>query len=64
MWRGGYAVLVSIWIQMQRLRLDRRAVTSIEYVLIASLAATVIIDGATNIGNGLGAAFHDIASRL
>ncbi|GLR65912.1 hypothetical protein GCM10010909_05900 [Acidocella aquatica] len=57
-------MLVSLWAEMQRLRQDRRAVTSIEYVLIASLVATVIIDGATNIGNGLGAAFSDIARGL
>ena len=62
MW--GYAVLIRLWVQLQRLKADRRAVTSIEYVLIASLVATVIIDGVTHIGEGLLVALQRAAAGL
>lgn len=62
--RGEYAVLVSLWDEMRRFRRDRQAVTAIEYVLIASLAAMVIIDGVTNIGGNLARIFSAIAAAF
>lgn len=51
-----------LWVQMRHFRRDRRAVTAIEYVLIASLVATVIISGVTNIGGNLGGSLRTISS--
>jgi Flp pilus assembly pilin Flp len=53
-----------LWDEMRRFRRDRRAVTAIEYVLIASLAATVIISGVTNIGGNLASTFRAIATAF
>ncbi|WP_291425092.1 Flp family type IVb pilin [Acidocella sp.] len=57
-------MLVSLWDEMRRFRRDRQAVTAIEYVLIASLAAMVIIDGVTNIGGNLARIFSAIAAAF
>ena len=53
---------VSLWDEIRRFRRDRRAATAIEYVLIASLAAMVIIDGVTNIGGTLARIFSAAAA--
>ncbi len=46
------------------LRHDRRAVTAMEYGLIAALIAVVIITALTNIGNNLTAKFNAIGTAL
>ena len=55
---------VSLWDEIRRFRRDRRAATAIEYVLIASLAAMVIIDGVTNIGGTLARIFSAAAAAF
>jgi pilus assembly protein Flp/PilA len=49
------------WMQ---LRTDRRAVTAIEYGLIASLVAVAIVTAVTALGTGLGTAFTTVTSKL
>jgi pilus assembly protein Flp/PilA len=49
------------WMQ---LRADRRAVTAIEYGLIASLVAVAIVTAVTALGTGLGTAFTTVTSKL
>ena len=43
---------------------DRRAVTALEYGLIAGLIAVVIIAGVTALGSDLNAKFNSIASAV
>ncbi len=43
---------------------DRRAVTAIEYGLIASLIAVVIITAVTLVGTNLTATFNNVANAL
>jgi pilus assembly protein Flp/PilA len=47
-----------------RMLSDRRAVTALEYGLIASLVAVVIVAGAVNLADGLNNTFNYIAARL
>ena len=49
---------------MLRLKLDERAVTAIEYALIAALIAVVIIGAVTSLGKGVSNTFKSIASEL
>ncbi|MDE8345048.1 MAG: Flp family type IVb pilin [Acidocella sp.] len=49
---------------LSRLRESRRAVTSIEYVIIASLIALVIVGSVTAVGSKLPASFNSVASEL
>jgi pilus assembly protein Flp/PilA len=46
------------------LRSDRRAVTALEYGLIASLVAVAIITAVTNLGAGLTNTFAAITAKL
>jgi pilus assembly protein Flp/PilA len=46
------------------LRGDRRAVTAIEYALIAALIAVVIIGAVTTLGANATATFNTVASEL
>jgi pilus assembly protein Flp/PilA len=46
------------------LKSDRRAVTALEYGLIAALVACAIIVGATALGTDLGALFTNIAGVI
>lgn len=50
--------------QFLRLKLDRRAVTAIEYAIIASLIAAVIVGSVTAVGSKLPTAFNKISSEL
>ena len=47
-----------------RLRSDRRAVTAIEYSLIAALIAVVIVGAATNLGHQVASTFNHVSSEL
>ena len=49
------------WLQ---LKADRRAVTALEYGLIAALIAVAIIGGATQLGNKLNTQFNTISNHL
>jgi len=57
---------VTTWLQlkMDRLKTDRRAVTAMEYGLIAALVAVVIITSVTLLGTKLGATFNAVANHL
>ncbi|WP_297489978.1 Flp family type IVb pilin [Acidocella sp.] len=46
------------------LRRDDRAVTAIEYALIAALIAVVIVGAATTLGTHVGSTFNKISSEL
>jgi pilus assembly protein Flp/PilA len=50
-----------LWI---RLREDRRAVTALEYGLIAGLIAVVIITVLTTLGTNLSAKFSSVSNAL
>ncbi|WP_298225267.1 Flp family type IVb pilin [Acidocella sp.] len=47
-----------------QLKLDTRAVTAIEYALIAALIAVVIIGAVTQLGTGVKNTFNTVASEL
>ena len=49
------------WLQ---LKADRRAVTALEYGLIAALIAVALIGGATQLGTKLNNQFQNISTRL
>ncbi len=49
---------------LARLIGDQKAVTSIEYALIAALVAVVIVGALTSVGHHLGADFGSISSKL
>jgi len=46
------------------LKTDERAVTAIEYALIAALIAVVIIGAVTSLGSGVSTTFNKVASEL
>jgi pilus assembly protein Flp/PilA len=52
---------LTTWMQ---LKTDRRAVTALEYGLIASLIAVIIIGGVSLIGTNLSAMFTKVAGDL
>ncbi len=47
-----------------RMRHDRRAVTALEYGLIAALIAVVIIGAVTSLGGNLANKFYDISNAI
>jgi pilus assembly protein Flp/PilA len=54
-----------LWVKTYlRLRLDQRAVTAIEYALIAALIAVVIIAAVSGVGKGVSNTFNKVASEL
>jgi pilus assembly protein Flp/PilA len=57
--------MINVFLQPLRLlNADRRAVTAIEYALIASLIAVVIIGAVTTLGTGVAGTFNSVASEL
>jgi pilus assembly protein Flp/PilA len=46
------------------LKMDKRAVTAIEYGLIAALIAVVIIVAVTSVGSNMSSTFNKVASEL
>ncbi|MBB5373194.1 Flp family type IVb pilin [Acidocella aromatica] len=49
---------------LQKFNVDRRAVTAIEYALIAALIAVVIIAAVTTLGKNVSTTFNSVASEL
>jgi pilus assembly protein Flp/PilA len=45
-------------------RVDNRAVTAIEYALIAALIAVVIVGAATQLGSQVSSTFNNVSSEL
>lgn len=56
--------ITSLFIQLHRLRTDRRGVTALEYGLIASLIAVAIVGALTTLGGNLSAEFTYIATKI
>jgi pilus assembly protein Flp/PilA len=54
----------AIALKLRALKIDRRAVTAIEYALIAALIAVVIIGALKLVSNGLTTTFNSVASEL
>jgi pilus assembly protein Flp/PilA len=46
------------------LKFDKRAVTAIEYALIAALIAVVIIGAVTSLGSGVSKTFTSVSNEL
>lgn len=59
----GYGMIeyISSWLE---LRVDRRAVTALEYGLIAALIAVVIITAVTTVGTNLTKTFTTIGTNI
>ncbi len=46
------------------LKTDRRAVTALEYGVIAGVLAVVVVTAFTTLGNGLNSAFTNVSAQL
>ncbi len=57
-------MLVNILRQSLSLKSDNRAVTAIEYALIAALIAVVIIGAVTTLGSGVSSTFVSVGNEL
>jgi pilus assembly protein Flp/PilA len=57
-------VRTAIALKLHQLKVDRRAVTAIEYALIAALIAVVIIGALTTLGSKVSATFNTVSSEL
>jgi pilus assembly protein Flp/PilA len=51
-------------LKLRQLKFDNRAVTAIEYALIAALIAVVIIGALTTLGSKITTTFNTVASEL
>jgi len=49
---------------LRRILKDQRAVTAIEYALIAALIAVVIVGAATQLGSNVSSTFNNVSSEL
>jgi pilus assembly protein Flp/PilA len=61
---GHFMLLAAIKNLVPTLRSDRRAVTAIEYALIAALIAVVIIGALTLLGTNISGTFNMVSSEL
>ena len=57
-------VRTALTLKLHSLKMDRRAVTAIEYALIAALIAVVIIGAVTTLGNNVKNTFNAVSSEL
>lgn len=57
-------VRTALSLKLHSLKVDRRAVTAIEYALIAALIAVVIIGAVSLVGTHLQTTFNTVASEL
>ncbi len=57
-------VRTAVALKLNELKFDKRAVTAIEYALIAALIAVVIIGAVTSLGKGVSSTFATVASEL
>lgn len=56
--------MLTIYTWFQALKSDKRAVTALEYGLIAALIAVVIIGAVTTLGTNLSTVFSTIGSKF
>jgi pilus assembly protein Flp/PilA len=52
---------LTAWLE---LKTDRRAVTALEYGVIAGVLAVVVVTAFNTLGNGLNNAFNSVSSQL
>jgi len=57
-------VRTALSVKLHEMKLDERAVTAIEYALIASLIAVVIIGSLTSVGKGLNDTLTKVSAEL
>ena len=57
-------MLLTYFRQTLALRMDKRAVTAIEYALIAALIAVVIITAVSTLGKNVSSTFNKISTEL
>jgi pilus assembly protein Flp/PilA len=57
-------MLILIQLLAIKFKLDNRAVTAIEYALIAALIAVAIIAAVTTLGSRVSATFNTVSSEL
>ncbi len=57
-------IRTALAVKLNELNVDKRAVTAIEYALIAALIAVVIIGAVTALGSGVKTTFNSVASEL
>jgi pilus assembly protein Flp/PilA len=57
-------VRTAVALKLNALKIDKRAVTAIEYALIAALIAVVIIGAVTTLGKSVSNTFNSVSSEL
>jgi pilus assembly protein Flp/PilA len=57
-------VRTAMSLKLAQLNVDKRAVTAIEYALIAALIAVVIVGAATQLGTKVSTTFNNVSSEL
>ena len=57
-------VRTAIALKLNELKVDKRAVTAIEYALIAALIAVVIIGAVSTLGKNISSTFNAVSSEL
>ena len=57
-------VRTAMALKLAQLNVDKRAVTAIEYALIAALIAVVIIGAVTTLGKNVGNTFNSVSTEL
>jgi pilus assembly protein Flp/PilA len=57
-------VRTALAVKLNELKVDKRAVTAIEYALIAALIAVVIIGAVSALGTNITKTFSTVASEL
>ena len=62
--KGLFGMLRSLVTTCHNLKSDKRAVTAIEYALIAALIALVIVGAVTKIGSGVSNTFNSLSTKL
>ncbi len=56
--------LSPLWLRLSGIRIDRRAVTTVEYALVAGIICVVIVHGITTAAVGMKNTFATIAAEL
>lgn len=57
-------IRTAVALKLHALKIDRRAVTAIEYALIAALIAVVIIGAVTTLGQNITKTFQSVSNEL
>ncbi len=57
-------IRTALAVKLNELKVDSRAVTAIEYALIAALIAVVVIGAVTALGKNVSTTFNSVANAL